>query len=86
MGDNHHLNLSLSNQTYNVARGLVRANSTAGGARRIIFTNNADSSIVNRFVPGSGVGGMNMSVKNHLRSLRKKICQHELAESFQGKS
>ena len=56
-----------SNQTYNVARGLVRANSTGGGARRIIFTNNAsDNSSVNRFVPGSGVGALNRSVRNHL--------------------
>jgi hypothetical protein len=56
-----------SNQTYNIARGLVRANSTGGGARRIIFTNNAyDNKGVNRFVPGSGVGALNRSVRNHL--------------------
>ena len=56
-----------SNQTYNIARGLVRPVSTGSGARRILFTNNAaDNSSVNRFVPGSGVGALNRSVRNHL--------------------
>lgn len=54
-----------SNQTYNVARGLVRAYSTGGGARRIIFTSISDNSSVNRFIPGSGVGGMNRSVRRY---------------------
>jgi hypothetical protein len=58
--------MTLSNQTYNIARGLVRAYSTGGGARRIIFTNNAyDNKGVNRFIPGSGVGGMNRSVRRY---------------------
>lgn len=56
-----------SNQTYNIARGLVRGTSGGSGARRILFTNNAaDNSSVNRFVPGSGVGALNRSVRNHL--------------------
>jgi hypothetical protein len=58
--------MTVSNQTYNVARGLVRATSTGGGARRIIFTSIANDSTVNRFVPGSGVGALNRSVKNYL--------------------
>ncbi len=55
-----------SNQTYNVARGLVRPTSGGGGSRRIIFTSIANDSTVNRFVPGSGVGALNRSVKNYL--------------------
>ena len=56
-----------SNQTYNIARGLVRGTSGGSGARRILFTNNAyDNKGENRFVPGSGVGALNRSVRNHL--------------------
>jgi hypothetical protein len=58
--------MTVSNQTYNVARGLVRAKSTAGGAHRIIFTSKANDNTVTRFVPGSGVGALNRSVKNYL--------------------
>ena len=54
-----------SNQTYNIARGLVRPTSSGGGARRIIFTNKSSDSIVTRFVPGSGVGGLNRSVRRY---------------------
>ena len=43
-------------QSYNVARGLVRSSSTAGGVGRIFFINTANDSTINRFVPGSGVG------------------------------
>jgi len=57
--------MTVSNQTYNVARGLVRAKSTAGGAHRIIFTSIANDSTINRFVPGSGVGGLNRSVRRY---------------------
>ena len=57
--------MTVSNQTYNVARGLVRATSTGGGVRRIIFTSIANDSTVNRFVPGSGVGALNRSVRLH---------------------
>ena len=57
--------MTVSNQTYNVARGLVRATRAAGGARRIIFTSIADNSNVIRFVPGSGVGGLNRSVRRY---------------------
>ena len=57
--------MTVSNQTYNVARGLVRAKSSAGGARRIIFTSIANDSTVNRFIPGSGVGALNRSVRHH---------------------
>ena len=57
--------MTVSNQTYNVARGLVRAKSTTGGARRIIFTSIANDSTVNRFIPGSGVGGLNRSVRRY---------------------
>ena len=54
-----------SNQTYNIARGLVRPTRAAGGARRIIFTSIANDSTINRFVPGSGVGALNRSVRHH---------------------
>ena len=57
--------MTLSNQTYNVARGLVRAKSTAGGAHRLFFINIANDSTVNRFIPGSGVGGLNRSVRRY---------------------
>ena len=52
-------------QSYYVARGLVRATSAAGGVRRIIFTSIANDSTINRFVPGSGVGALNRSVRHH---------------------
>lgn len=54
-----------SNQTYNIARGLVRATSTAGGAHRLIFQNQVTTYNYNRFIPGSGVGGMNRSVRRY---------------------
>lgn len=52
-------------QSYNVARGLVRSKSTAGGASRVFFINTANDSTINRFVPGSGVGGLNRSVRRY---------------------
>ena len=52
-------------QSYYVARGLVRATSAAGGVRRIIFTSIANDSTVNRFIPGSGVGALNSSVRRY---------------------
>ena len=52
-------------QSYNVARGLVRSRSTAGGVGRVFFINTANDSTVNRFVPGSGVGGLNRSVRRY---------------------
>jgi hypothetical protein len=57
--------MTVSNQTYNIARGLVRAKSTAGGAHRILYTNIANDSTINRFIPGSGVGGLNRSVRRY---------------------
>lgn len=54
-----------SNQTYNVARGLVRAKSSAGGVSRLIFQNQTSNYIYNRFIPGSGVGGLNRSVRRY---------------------
>ena len=57
--------MTVSNQTYKIARGLVRPTAAAGGTRRIIFTSIANDSTVNRFVPGSGVGGLNRSVRLH---------------------
>ena len=57
--------MTVSNQTYNVARGLVRAKSSAGGAHRIIYTSITNDSTVNHFVPGSGVGGLNRSVRRY---------------------
>lgn len=53
-------------QTYNVARHLVRSVSTAGGAHRLIFTNQVSIYNFNKYVPGSGVGGLNRSVKKAL--------------------
>jgi len=57
--------MPVSNQSYNVARGLVRAKSTAGGAHRLFFINTANDSTINRFIPGSGVGGLNRSVRRY---------------------
>ena len=51
-------------QAYNVARGLVRAKSVAGGAG-LVFQNPVSSYNYNRFIPGSGVGGMNRSVRRY---------------------
>ena len=51
-------------QSYNVAHGLVRSKSTAGGVHRLIFVNNSGFNY-NRFIPGSGVGGMNRSVRRY---------------------
>ena len=56
--------MTVSNQTYNVARGLVNSKSTAGGVHRLIFVNNSGFNY-NRFIPGSGVGGMNRSVRRY---------------------
>ena len=57
--------MTVSNQTYNVARGLVRAKSTAGGVRRLFFVTVLNDSTINRFVPGSGVGALNRSVRRY---------------------
>lgn len=57
--------MTVSNQTYNVARGLVRAKSTAGGVRRLLFYTVLNDSTINRFVPGSGVGALNRSVRRY---------------------
>ena len=54
-----------SNQTYNIARGLVRGTSGGGGVRRLIFQNQFSNYNYNRFIPGSGVGGMNRSVRRY---------------------
>jgi hypothetical protein len=53
-------------QTYNIARHLVRPVSTAGGAHRLIFTNQVSIYNYNKYVPGSGVGGLNRSVRRAL--------------------
>lgn len=57
--------MTVSNQTYNVARGLVRAKSTGGGVRRLFFVTVLNDSTINRFVPGSGVGALNRSVRRY---------------------
>jgi hypothetical protein len=57
--------MTVSNQTYNVARGLVRAKSAAGGVRRLFFVSVLNDSTINRFVPGSGVGALNRSVRRY---------------------
>lgn len=56
--------MPVSIQSYNVARGLVRSKSTAGGAHRLIFVNPTGNNY-NKFIPGSGVGGMNRSVRRY---------------------
>jgi hypothetical protein len=38
----------------------------AGAVRRLIFTNQKPGNN-NHYVPGSGVGGMNISVRRHLK-------------------
>jgi hypothetical protein len=37
-----------------------------GGQRRLIFTGNVKTNLFNKYTPGSGVGGMNSSVKRAL--------------------
>jgi hypothetical protein len=39
----------------------------AGGVRRLVFTNQKSVFNYNHYVPGSGVGGMNISVRRHLK-------------------
>ena len=56
--------MPVSIQTYNVARRLVKSKSTAGGVHRLIFVNPTGYNY-NKFIPGSGVGGMNRSVRRY---------------------
>jgi hypothetical protein len=56
--------MPVSIQTYNIARKLVRAKSTTGGVGRLIFVNPTGYNY-NKFIPGSGVGGMNRSVRRY---------------------
>ena len=39
----------------------------AGAVRRLIFTNQKSNYNYNHYVPGSGVGGQNISVRRHLK-------------------
>jgi hypothetical protein len=39
----------------------------AGGVHRLIFTNQKSVDNQNHYVPGSGVGGRNISVRRHLK-------------------
>jgi hypothetical protein len=39
----------------------------AGAVRRLIFTNQKSKYNYNHYVPGSGVGGQNISVRRHLK-------------------
>jgi hypothetical protein len=39
----------------------------AGGVGRLVFTNQKSVDNQNHYVPGSGVGGRNMSVRRHLK-------------------
>jgi hypothetical protein len=36
-----------------------------GGQRRLIFTGNVKTSLFNKYTPGSGVGGLNASVRRN---------------------
>ena len=57
--------MPVSTQSYNVARGgRINAKSTAGGVCRLIFVNPTGYNY-NKFIPGSGVGGMNRSVRRY---------------------
>jgi hypothetical protein len=56
--------MTVSNQSFNLARGVVRSKSTAGGTSRLIFVNHTGYNY-NKFIPGSGVGGLNSSVRRH---------------------
>ncbi len=56
--------MPVSVQTYNLARKLVRPKSTASGTGRLIFVNPTGYNY-NKFIPGSGVGGMNRSVRRY---------------------
>jgi len=39
----------------------------AGGVHRLVFTNQKSVFHYNHYVPGSGVGGQNISVRRHLK-------------------
>ena len=39
---------------------------TGGGARRLIFIGNVKTTLFNKYTPGSGVGGLNRSVRRAL--------------------
>lgn len=39
----------------------------AGAVRRLVFTNQKNVYNYNHYVPGSGVGGLNISVRRHLK-------------------
>ncbi len=48
---------------------LTYSKKLGGGVNRLIFVNNNTGPIYNRYIPGSGVGSKNRSVRRHL--LRK---------------
>jgi hypothetical protein len=52
------------------------APSSGGGVRRILFVNQANSELENRYVAGSGVGSIGSSVRRALfrRASRKTCC------------
>ncbi len=58
----------------------------AGGVHRLIFTNQVNQYIQNRYVPGSGVGGQNISVRRHLKRFatrgRNGLCCPELLQNY----
>lgn len=57
----------MTNQrNYSVRFGAGRSKTTAGGNKRIIFTNNGKTSLFNTYVAGSNVGGLNASVRRAL--------------------
>ena len=56
--------MPVSIQSYNVARGLVKSNNISAGSSRLIFVNPTGNNY-NKFIPGSGVGGMNRSVRRY---------------------
>lgn len=45
----------------------IPINSGPGGQRRLIFTGNVKTNLFNKYTPGSGVGGLNTSVRRRLK-------------------
>jgi len=58
----------------------------AGGVHRLIFTNQVNQYNQNRYVPGSGVGGQNISVRRHLKRFAARggngPCCPELLQNY----
>lgn len=56
-----------------------------GGVRRLIFTGNVETSLWNKYTPGSNIGGLNASVRRALKR-RATAKQGTIAHPDSGKT